>query len=167
MKYKIDRDKLTDFEFTVLKYIRQSVPFTYSKKEDTIIFKEETKEFIENFHEACDGSIKEVTWNEDNAEYFRKHRDSMIEALQYMANNIMSDEEHPSAVSFVSLFDYFNEDDITYDDIAKGLFDTSLKPYVYSWEFHVQSVCTIWAVEQTIFNLQNNLEEIEEDEVQD
>lgn len=158
MKYKIDRDKLTDFEFTVLKYICQSVPFTYSKKDDTIIFKEETKEFIENFHEACDGSIKEVTWNEDNAEYFRKHRDSMIEALQYMANNIMSDEEHPSAVSLVGSFNCFRNDDITYDDIARGLFDKSIKnPDLYSWEFQVQSTVTIWMVEQTIYTLRDNL----------
>lgn len=160
MKYKIDRDRLTDFEFTVLKYIKQSVPFTYSKKDNTINFKQETKEFIENFHEACDGSISEVTWNEDNANFFRKHREQLIEALQNEACNVMCTDEHPSAVSFVASFGTFQNDDITYDDIGNGLFNRKLKkPDLYSWEFQVQSIATIWMVEHIIYKIRDILTE--------
>ena len=165
MKYRVDKDYINDFDMMILEHIKDSIP--YEEDDTYLFFDEDTGTKINDFREACDGSISEVTWNEDNAEYFREHRESFIEALKDMADSIMSDEEHPSAVSLVGSFNCFREDDITYDDIAKGLFDTTLKPDIYSWEFQVQSICTIWAVEQTIFNLQNNLKEIEEDEVQD
>ena len=162
MKYRVDKDYINDFDMMILEHIKDSIPYT--EEDNYLIFDEDTGTKINDFREACDGSIREVIWNEDNAEYFRDHRESFIEALQESAEDIMCDEEHPSAVSFVGSFNCFREDDITYDDIAKGLFDPTLKPDIHSWEFQVQSMCTIWAVERLMFDLQNNIEEIEEDE---
>ena len=93
MKYTIKLDDLFSFEFTMLKYIKDTIPFKYSKKNKTITFDEETKDRIKSFRQANDGSIPEVIWNADNVNFYNKHQKMLVEAMEDEAFQIMEPGE--------------------------------------------------------------------------
>lgn len=155
MKYRIDKDEFEDFELTVLEYIKESVPHT--EENGYIVFNEDTYNMIESMENVCDGLIHEITWNEDNAQFFRDCRDSIIDYLQWTIKDI----DYNSIIEFIYYSKYFEKDDITMDDIGNALFNKDLIPDIHSWEFQVQSYITIFLVETLIFKIINHYEKYE------
>ena len=82
MKYIIDKDEFEDFELTVLEYIKESVPHT--EENWYIVFDEDTYNKIESIENINDGTIREIIWNEENAQFFRDCRKSIIDYLQWI-----------------------------------------------------------------------------------
>ena len=158
MNYRIDKDEFEDIELTVLEYIKESVPHT--EENGYIVFDEDTYNKIESIENINDGLIFEITWNEDNARFFRDCRKSIIDYLKWF----IKDTGHNSIIELIYNSEYFYRDDITMDDIGNALFNKDLIPDIYSWEFQVQSYVTIFLVENLIFKIINHCEE---DEVQD
>ena len=162
-KYTLNlNDYLTQpFEMVVLKHIKGSVPFKYSKNDNTISFTEETAEFIKDFRSANDGAIRECIWCEDNVNFYNKHQKMLVEAMEFEAEQIM-ERGQEDVLHFVKSFNDFQDDeDITFKEIAKCVYTNKRKdePGDISWS--IKNLITIWAVERVMWNLQNVLSEIE------
>ena len=161
MKYTIKLDDLYPFEFTVLKYIKDTIPFKYSKKNKTITFDEETKDRIKSFRQANDGSIPEVIWNADNVNFFNKHQAMLVEAMENESFQIMEPGED-DVLHFVKSFNCFKEDkEITFKEIAQCVYTNKRKDEPGDISWNIKSMITIWAVERTMFTLQDLLYNIE------
>ena len=161
MKYTIKLDELQPFEFTMLKYIKDTIPFKYSKKNKTITFDEETKDRIKSFRYANDGSIPEVVWNADNVNFYNKHQKMLVEAMEFEAEQIM-ERGQEDVLHFVKSFNDFQDDeDITFKEIAKCVYTNKRNdnPGDISWS--IKNLITLWAVERVMWNLQNALSEID------
>ena len=155
MKYRIDKDELEDFELTVLEYVKDSVPHT--EENGYIVFDEDTYNKIDSIENINDGIIREITWNEDNAKFFREHKESIMDYLQW----VIKDTEYDSIIELIGYSEYFYRDNITFDDIGNALFNKDLIPDIHSWEFQVQSYVTIFLVETLIFKIKNRSEKYE------
>lgn len=149
------------FEMVVLKHIKGSVPFKYSKNDNTISFTEETAEFIKDFRSATDGAIRECIWCEDNVNFFNKHQKMLVEAMESEAFQIMELGED-DVLHFIKSFNSFKEDkEITFEEIAKCVYTNKRKDEPGDISWNIKSMITIWAVERTMFTLQDLLYNIE------